>query len=219
MSMSIKKRLYLGAGALATVGAVGTLVAGTTFGLFSAQQVSGNHTFTAGTVTLGSPVVGTCTVSNIVPGDSDSSACTIAVTTGASDVNADVAIDVSVTGGSASAVQGYGCPAPSIASGLYDSSANGLQITLTDANSTSYDLSGLNAASSSTTNLLTARNVAPGTTETYTLGWSLPDKGCASNNYQGASTTFQFTVHSVQAAHQPTDTTTAGHTDSTLSWS
>ena len=55
MKMSIKKRLALGAAAVATVGAAATLVAGVTFGLFSAtrQRPTQTAAFQAGTVTLG----------------------------------------------------------------------------------------------------------------------------------------------------------------------
>ena len=72
MSMSIKKRLALGAGSVATIGAVATLVAGVTFGLFSAteHQTGGPNTFATGTVS--STVTSTstvCTVTNMVPGD------------------------------------------------------------------------------------------------------------------------------------------------------
>ena len=228
MRIPAKKRLFLAAGAVSSVGAVATLVSGVTFGLFSAQQTSDSNVFTAGTVTEGSPVVTHCTVSHIVPGDFTSgtgatnSPCTVAVATGGTE-NSDVAIDVAVSGTSASSVQGYGCSAPSPASGLYDASVNGLQLALSSTDGTTpvsgYTLSGLSSASSSTTNLLTALNVPSGTTETYTLNWSMPDKGCASNNYQGATTTFTFTVHSVQAANQPTDSTTPGSADSTVSWS
>ena len=53
MKMSLKKRFALGAAAVATVGAVATLVAGVTFGLFSATTGPTTTTpFTAGTVTL-----------------------------------------------------------------------------------------------------------------------------------------------------------------------
>ena len=72
MSVSIKKRIALGAGALATVGAVGTLVAGVTFGLFSANTTAAtqSNSFATGTVAIGTPsLVHTCAVTNMVPGD------------------------------------------------------------------------------------------------------------------------------------------------------
>jgi hypothetical protein len=70
MKLSVKKRLALGAAAIATVGAVSTLAAGVTFGLFSANQGSSISTFATGTVAFNSPAVdNNCTVSNMVPGD------------------------------------------------------------------------------------------------------------------------------------------------------
>ena len=53
MKMSIKKRLALGAAAVATVGAAATLVAGVTFGLFSANVDRYAEHVRAGTVHAG----------------------------------------------------------------------------------------------------------------------------------------------------------------------
>jgi len=67
-----KKRLALVAGSVTAAGAVATLVAGTTFGLFSATPVSSTaNTFTTGTVSIGSPaaVDANCSPTNMVPGD------------------------------------------------------------------------------------------------------------------------------------------------------
>jgi predicted ribosomally synthesized peptide with SipW-like signal peptide len=213
-----KKRLLLAAGTLATVGAVAALASGVTFGLFSSTQTSSGNTFTAGTLSIGTPVVQSCTVAHIVPGDNGT--CTVTVTTAGSE-NADVAIDVAVAGTAATLplVTPYGGGSPTQALGLFDNSANGLQISLTDGTPTTYNLSGLSAATSSTTDLLTADNVAPGTTEVYTLTWSMADNGGVDNNYQGASSTFTFDVHSVQAANQAADSTAAGQPDSTIIWS
>jgi Camelysin metallo-endopeptidase len=69
MNMSIKKRITLGSGALATVGAVATLVAGVTFGFFSASQGSSTSNFATGTVSIGSPANTVCSITNMVPGD------------------------------------------------------------------------------------------------------------------------------------------------------
>src|SRR4051795_7538279 len=67
-----KKRLALAAGSVTAAGAVATLVAGTTFGLFTATETSGNNVLDAGTVivTEGSPASAICnTTQNLVPGD------------------------------------------------------------------------------------------------------------------------------------------------------
>ena len=60
--MSIKKRLAVGAGAIATVGAVGTMVAGVTFGLFSATPQSQTNNFSSGTVSLNTEASTACNV-------------------------------------------------------------------------------------------------------------------------------------------------------------
>jgi len=71
MKLSIRKRLALGAAAVATVGAVASVVGGVTFGLFSATSTpSSASTFATGTVAVGSPAVDSkCTITNMVPGD------------------------------------------------------------------------------------------------------------------------------------------------------
>src|ERR1022692_2034197 len=95
MNMSIKKRMALGAGAIATVAAVGTLVAGVTFGFFSATSPTQTNSFTAGTVTLSQTADATCPVINIVPGDHGTCTFTAQYT---GSVAADLGLDVSVTG-------------------------------------------------------------------------------------------------------------------------
>jgi predicted ribosomally synthesized peptide with SipW-like signal peptide len=67
--MTGKKRLLLAAGSIASIGAVVALATGVTFGLFSATQVSGNNTFTAGTVTLDRTAQSVCAVTHVQPGD------------------------------------------------------------------------------------------------------------------------------------------------------
>lgn len=65
-----KKRLALVAGSVTAAGAVATLVAGTTFGLFSATPSSSTaNTFATGTVSIGNPVSTACTITDMVPGD------------------------------------------------------------------------------------------------------------------------------------------------------
>jgi hypothetical protein len=206
MRMSTKKRLALGAGAVTTVGAVATLVAGFTFGLFSATGSSGANTFTAGTVSVGAgaPASVTCTISNMVPGDSSAGAsagsksystCTYNVKyTGSA--NAYLAVDVAVgNGGSA----------------LYDGSATGLQLYLADGSSTSYlsgtsykQQGGASAAlpAATTSNLLVSSTPATtGTAVNFSLDYALP--ATAGNPYQGGSATVTLTFHAVQAGNNP----------------
>ena len=204
MSMSIKKRFALGAGAAATVGAVATLAAGVTFGLFSSAAPSQANSFTAGTVTVGqdnsTSVV--CSISNMVPGDSSTGASTgsKADTTCKYNVkytgsaNAYLAVDVAVSNGSTT---------------LYDGSATGLQLYLKDGSSTSY-LNGTSYTkqggssatlpSGSTPNLLVS--TAPASTNTavnFSLDYLLPSS--AGNGYQGGNSTVTLTFHAVQSGN------------------
>jgi hypothetical protein len=194
MSMSIKKRLALGAGAVATVGAVATLVAGVTFGLFSSTPGSETNNFTAGTVTLSSDATGHCNIAQVMPGDSGT--CTF-VATYSGDAPAFVALDTSLSG-----------------TGLYDGGAAGLQLSVADDNSTAYALSG--------TNLYVGADAAApaNTVHTFTVTWSFPDAGTANNPYQGKTTTLTMTAHAVQQKNNGTGCVTLGVACGTItSWS
>jgi len=195
-----RKRLFLAAGTLASVGAVVALATGVTFGLFSATQTSSGNNFAAGSVTIGSPLVSTCGVSNMVPGDSGT--CTVTANyTGSAPAN--IAIDVSVAGTVGQPVQAYGGVTPAAAAGLYDpATSNDLVIGLTDNNSTTYDLSGLNSASAGT--------------YTFTFSYSLPF--AASNAFQQATSSFTFTVHAAQSGSNASSGT-LGSVDNSASWS
>jgi len=208
-----RKRLFLAAGTLASVGAVVALATGVTFGLFSATQTSSGNNFAAGSVTIGSPLVSTCGVSNMVPGDSGT--CTVTANyTGSAPAN--IAIDVSVAGTVGQPVQAYGGVTPAAAAGLYDpATSNDLVIGLTDNNSTTYDLSGLNSANSSTTDLLVAKAASAGT-YTFTFSYSLPF--AASNAFQQATSSFTFTVHAAQSGSNASSGT-LGSVDNSASWS
>ena len=68
-----KKRLLVAASGMTALGAAATLVAGVTFGFFSATTTPSTSTLSAGTVTLDNSTSSTtCTVSDIAPGDSSS---------------------------------------------------------------------------------------------------------------------------------------------------
>ena len=220
-----RKRLLFGAGGITAVGAVATLVLGTTLGLFSATPISsGSNSFTAGTVVVaaGTPASVTCSVppvstspNNMVPGDSSTGAalgsktddiCTYNVKyTGSAP--AYLAVDVSMTNGT---------PV------LYDASNNGLQLYLTDGSSTSYltstagngsTASGAgttyNLQTSGTSSLTTAGvsnllvSTTPATTGTavaFSLNYLLPLS--SGNAYQGGSVTVTLTFHAVQSGNQ-----------------
>jgi predicted ribosomally synthesized peptide with SipW-like signal peptide len=200
----MKRRLALGAATATAVGAVAALVAGFTFGLFSATESSGANTFTAGTVSVGtgSPASVTCTITNMVPGDSSAGAstgsksdstCTYNVKyTGSA--NAWLAVDVAVSNGSTA---------------LYDGTANGLQLYLKDGapatyvNGTSYTQQGGGSAAlpvGTTSNLLVSTTAAAtGTAVNFSLDYLLPSS--AGNTYQGGSTTVTLTFHAVQSGN------------------
>lgn len=216
--MKLKKRLLLSAGGITAVGAVATLALGATFGLFSASVSSSGNTFTAGTVTMQSPMTSTCTVSDIKP--LDSGTCTFTAAYGGADA-ANLGLDVLVAPGTepGSVPECYGAAVVNApATGLYDDSANGLQVSITDSNSTSYTGLSLGSASSHTNDLLVAKATTSTSSITFTLHWSMPDNGCVENNYQGENSSFTFTVHAVQSAHNASSGT-LGAVDNSISWS
>jgi Camelysin metallo-endopeptidase len=235
MGLPLRKRLALGAAVAATVGAAGTLVAGLTFGLFSATEASGANTFTAGTVSvgLGTPTSVTCTITNMVPGDSSAGApigskgdttCTYNVKyTGSA--HAYLGVDVAVANGSTA---------------LYDGTATGLQLYLKDAAPTTYVTSTAPAAgttyqqeggtsaslpSTGTSDLLVSTTAATtGTAVSFSLDYAVPL--ASGNTYQGGSATVTLTFHAVQANDNslPGDCATGqqcnnGGDGSSFSWS
>lgn len=223
-----KKRLLLAASALGAVGATATLVAGVTFGFFSATTPSQTSTFTAGNVTLSQGATDTCTVTStsgtvtagtngssvadIVPGDSGT--CTDTVTyTGSAPayLGVDLAIASTAAGNGPAAYTGAGAtPAddctPGSAGGLYDGSACGLQVKVTDSNATTF-MSGTtwngtaaSGVSPSVSDLLV--NTTPdnaGTSVTFTVAYSLPVG--APNAYQNAGSSITLSVHAVQSGN------------------
>jgi hypothetical protein len=231
--LSIKKRLALGAGAIATVAAVGTLAAGVTFGLFSATTPTQTNTFTAGTVTLTQPVSTHCSVTNLVPGDQTSGytianagqtngaveKCVMTVTYGGS-VPAFLALDLTVSGTAGTSQQAY-APGntgltPTAVTGLYDGTANGLQVQLTDSNATSYwSGTSVNGAAfagpaNALADLLASKSITNGQSVTFTVDYALPTG--ASNAYQNAGSTITMIAHAVQAGNNGTAVCTLGHT-------
>ena len=189
-----KKRLALGAGSVTAAGAVATLVAGTTFGLFSATPQSETNNFTSGTVSLSSVDTGKCVVPpNIVPGDSGS--CTFK-TTYTGNVSAWVGLTTSTTGtlydGTASD----------------DAGANVLSVTIKDNNNVTYANTG--------SDLYVGNDGSGASQRTFTVTWSLPSG--ADNSYQNQSAAVALTVKAVQKDHNGS-CTTAGSACSGTSWS
>jgi len=210
--MRTKKRLLLGAGLLGSVAATATLVAGVTFGLFSATTgPTTPSTFAAGTVSLTSDATGHCTVTNMVPGDATAGwmaknstgavntdntasevACTLAVTYTGSAL-AYLGVDVAITG------------TGNTGNGLYDSTPTGLQFYIHDTAGATYangDPWVASGGSASASNLLVSTTpFATGGADTITVDYFLPN--LAGNSYQSATSSLVLTVHAVQSSHNP----------------
>jgi hypothetical protein len=213
MNMSKKKkRLAIIGAAAATVGAAATLAGGITFGLFSASGSSGANTFTGGTVSVGTgtPASVTCSITNMVPGDSSSGApiggkaatpCTFNMKyTGSA--TAWLAVDVAVSNGTVP---------------LYDGTATGLQLYLKDGAPATYLTStaptagttfaaqgGASASlpTGTTSNLLVSTTpAAANTAVSFALNYAVPI--ATGNAYQGGSATVTLTFHAVQAGNNP----------------
>jgi predicted ribosomally synthesized peptide with SipW-like signal peptide len=218
-----KKRLLVAAAALASVGAVVALVAGVTFGFFSASTTNTGNTFSAGTVTMGSSFTSTCQVADVLPADTGS--CTFTVAYGGADF-ANLGLDVAVAPNGTqptSVPECYGAAVTNVpAGGLFDGSNNGLQITgLSDSLSTPYTIGAggldLDALTAHTNDLLVAKATSSTAPITFTLDYKMANNGCVDNNYQGASSAFTFTVHAVQSAHNASSGT-PGTVDNSISW-
>jgi hypothetical protein len=244
MRGSTKKRLFLVGGAVTTVGAAAALVAGATFGFFSsAGTASGSNTFTAGKVLVGLDPSGTqvaCAISPMSPGDDQTKSgvsCEYDVKyTG--NVNAYMAMDLAITGaaGASIAVPYTQTTAPTAKLGLYDGTANGLQLSITDGAATPVTyFSGtqyrdqatgalttlpLTSGSASIADLLVnATPITAASAATHvTVHYSLPIG--ADNSYNLATSTIVLTIHAVQADNNPATGCVAGRVCSTgMSWS
>jgi len=237
MGFMSKKRLLLTAGGFTTVAAAGMLVAGTTFGLFSATENNTSSTITAGTVSVGLDSGGTqvtCSVNTAVPGDSTTNAAI-----GNKTAHASCEFDVKYTG-NVNAYVGVDAAITGITNGLYDGSNQGLQLYLSDGtttyltstagngqsatgNGTTYDNQADAATSLPTTgvsNLLVSPTAdVPNATHHFTLDWAIPLS--SGNTYQGGTATVQLTFHATQASNQTLPSCAAGdqcNASSTFAW-
>ena len=225
MTRSIKRRMALVAASVGTVGSAATLLAGVTFGFFSATTPTQSNTFSAGTVSLGHSAETSCTVSNVQPGDSGTCGFTVTYTgtvSGGAWLAADLAVTSPVAGSPETPyVAGNLGAAPTAADGLYDSSTSGLQVTVTDNQlpSVTY-MSGTSwnggTATSGTTPsisdlLVNNAPITNGTSVTFSVAWSMPSS--ADNAYDGAASTFTIFIHAVQAANDGNATSVAACTE------
>lgn len=198
MKLSIKKRLALGAAALATVGAVTTLAAGVTFGLFSASNTqTGTNTFTSLTVSQGSPATATCTVANIVAGDS--SANFSPLPTGQTDTpTAECTFQVTNTSTAPTYVGVVLAPTGT----LYDGTPSGLQYQVHDG-STNYTTGGAlnNSGGTAASPLLFSTTPDAGganTVHTVHVNWALP---ITTTDHQNLTSTLTVTIEAVQSGN------------------
>lgn len=263
MNSSNKKRFALGAGAVAAVGSFATLVAGVTFGLFSATTAGQTNTFTAGKVSLTQALTKSCVVTQMSPGDGTAAVggtpnniaangnshvqCVYDVTyTG--DVPAYLGLDIEVIGtaGNTASTNAYapqGSTAVTGALGLFDGSANGLQLqvkdsanTVTFVNGVTYKTkagvstnltgatgtcqgNGTNTGCSQqgTVNGFLVGSILPNGTNTITVDYVLPTS--ANNAYQLATSSIKLTIHAVQKDNNPATGCTNGSVCDTLPWS
>ncbi|MDQ1428039.1 MAG: hypothetical protein QOK39_1515 [Acidimicrobiaceae bacterium] len=237
MRISRAKRAATIAAVLATLGAGATFVAGVTLGLFSsAGHASGSNTFTAGVVSLGTPVSVTCTISPMSPGDASTgwtpagsgATCTYQVTY-SGNISAFLGLDLTITGVAGTPVAPYGGSTPSAAAGLFDGTATGLQVLVagggtTFMNSTTYQNQAgtpvtLTATSSVTDLLLSRTPTTNGGSKTITVNYSLPIS--ATNAYNSASTTIVLVIHAVQSDNNalPAGCAAGNVCSSTFNWS
>lgn len=206
-----KKRVALALGVAASIGAIAALASGTTFGLYSATETGSGNSFTSGTVTVGTgtPTSVTCTITNMVPGDSSAGAAI------GSKADTTCTYNVKYTG-SASAWLAVDVAVSNSSPALYDGTATGLQLYLKDASSTyltstaptagtTYKTAAGTAtalpAAGITDLLVSTTAAATNTAASFSLDYALPI--ASGNTYQGGSATVTLTFHAVQSGNNP----------------
>ena len=221
MKTSRKRPLALLGGGLAAIGAVGALTLGMTLSLFSDSDTSAANTFVAGTVEVGPDGASTtCTVGQIMPGDSSSNfgdgsgtmtPCTYNVVyTGTAP--GWLAVDVLVNGGSPN---------------LFTGSSGGLQFRVradgvtTIMNGTTFaDSAGseTTVVSGSTVSDILVSGAPAVTNDTvqFNIDYLLPL--LAPNTLQGGTAEITLTFHAVQSANQPIGTCQAGRQCLDITW-
>ncbi len=229
MRTAIKRRLAIAGATTATLGAVTTLMTGVTFGLFSASVTGGTNAFTAETVSLTKTAETLCTLGSTTPLIASQGSTGAPTSTGVTDISRDpctlqvtysgtqaayLAVDISVY------KPGTGTTA------LYDGSAHGLQLYLTDNIGTHYvfgntgtTLNGTQFTADTTatgapttlplntgptdftSNMVfnaTPITGSPSTVVTLSLNYAFPNDASA-NNYNGGVADVIMRVHVVQS--------------------
>lgn len=175
---------------LLAVALITMLVSGATFALFTASTTNQSNTFTAGTVTLGTPTTTLIDIQNMAPGDSGTKTYSVAYT---GSLDAFLGLDASVDGT------------------LFDpAGGNPLRLTITNqASGTFFDSNVTHSISDFQLNGIWTGGANEATN--LTINYALPL--AAGNFYQGAEGTLTLTVHAVQAANN-----TQGTPPAPISW-
>jgi hypothetical protein len=216
-----RKRAAIAGGAVVTIGAIAALLMGSTFGFFSsAGTASGSNTFTAGNVVVGLDPGGTqvtCAIGPMSPGDTQAktgnAVCKYQVKyTG--NVKAFMAVDLGITGSGGTPSVTYGSTAPTAAQGLYDGTATGLQVTISDGTTTYMNgvqytsqagtpatLTPTGGAVSISDLLVNTTPITTNATTDITVNYTLPTT--AGNAYNLATSSIVLTIHAVQADNNP----------------
>lgn len=164
----IAKRLSM---SLLAVGLISLVVSAATFALFSATTTNVNNTFTAGTVTLGTPATTLVNVTNIAPGDSGSGTYSVEYT---GSLGAWLGLDTALSGDLTTCDGG-----------------GRFVVNISD---------GANAYSANAANqVIGAVPVSTGTVVTLTANWALAL--AAGNDCQADSAQLSMMVHAVQSAN------------------
>jgi hypothetical protein len=225
-------RLLFAASSVATLSAAATLAAVASFGLFSTTSHDQTGQFSTGSVTLGGAVSGSCTVSNLKPGESSTgygsgtesdTPCTLTVNyTGT--VSGWLGLDISIASTSAGTDPNGVLTG---GAGLYDSTSNGLQLLVTDNQSSPVTyMSGTTLGGSSTTGanpnatdlLVNTASFSNGQSVTFTINYMMPTT--TTNAYEGAASSITMLAHSVQASNNnSTSSCTVGVACTSVNWS
>lgn len=201
MRIQGKKRLLLAAGTVTTLGAVATLVAGVTFGLFSATSTpSTPSTFATGTVSVGSPATDVnCVITNMVPGDESTGYLPSIAENTQSPKDAQCVFAVKYTG-TVPAYIGLSTTQSGTLAGV-------LKWEINEANGSPYTSGGVINTNSAANPLYVAKDTGADNTYTFTVDYALPTN-VTSQALTAASLT--MTVYAVQAGNNGSGVCTVG---------
>jgi len=191
------KKTTVGVAATAAIaGAIAVLIFGATFGLFSAVSAPQTDTFAAGTVVLTTDNTQSfsCAFNNMHPGEVSHQWQLGNYTVPPADTGCTLLVHYT---GSLPAY--IGLQLGTSGTGLYDGSANGLQLQILDNNGVYYTGGGLLNGTSAPLYVGTDSGPAD---HTFWVDFYLPTS--AGNHYQGLNTTLTLNVTAVQSQNNGT---------------